>query len=315
MAKPAMARDAVRTLRHQIARMEGRLAEQLDLPGAAGPATAMLTTGAARLDAALGGGLPAAGLTDIHSAITRNAGAATGFALAMMSRAAAGKGMVAWIGTGEIFREAGHPYAPGIAERFGILPENLLLGETERLADVLWIAEEAAALGPLAGILLELGGSPPMLDLKTTQRLHRRALAASHPLFLLRQAAPAEPTAAPVRLIVAPLAAASRLTLRGPLHGSIGPPGFRVSVDKSRVSPPATFNLEWNLQTRSFEERDHVSAATDSVALAAAAADGSHSSPAFREVVALVPSPGGGALGGQPPGEQHPAHRRARHRR
>src|SRR5690606_36579311 len=120
---------------------------------------------------------------------------------------------------------------------------NLLLAEAEKLADVLWIAEEAANLGSLAGILLEVRGSPRHLDLTATRRLHRRALAAGHPLFLLRQAGHAEPTAAALRLVVAPMSAAPRLTLSGPLDGSIGPPGFQVSIDKSRTSPPAAFTL------------------------------------------------------------------------
>jgi protein ImuA len=326
MASAAVAREIIYSLRRQIAKIEGVLPERLEEPDEANaygvvsrqagrPVAATFATGAARFDASLGGGLPAAGLIEIHGAATREAGCAAGFALALAGMAAGQSGLLVWIATGEIVREAGRPYAPGLAQRFGTLPKNLLLAEAEKLTDVLWIAEEAANLTALAGILVEVRGSPHALDLTATRRLHRRALAARHPLFLLRQAGCAEPTAAPVRLMVAPAVAAPRLTLSGPLAGSIGPPAFRVSIDKSRTSPPAAFTLEWNLDARAFEERNHDPAAKNTGALAAAAADGTDLSPALRQVVAFPPAARNAAPGGQPPRGQRPAHRRARRAR
>ena len=65
-----------------------------------------------------------------------------------------------WIGTSEIFREAGFPYALGLARDFGIAPEALLFSEAPKLADALWIAEEAARLTALAAVVLEMRGNP-----------------------------------------------------------------------------------------------------------------------------------------------------------
>ena len=107
----------------------------------------------------------------------------------------------------------------------------------------------------LAAVILEIRGSPQRLDLTATRRLHARAQSAGRPVFLLRQAAEAEPTAAPVRLIVSSAPAAPRRTIAGPLAGSIGRPAFTVSIGKSRTALPGQFTLEWNPDEHAFEER------------------------------------------------------------
>src|SRR5690242_18772934 len=96
MASSAVARETIASLRHQIAKIEGRLAERLDgrLDGQGEdmdlvrhggvPKGNLLATGAERFDAALGGGLPGAGLTEIHAAGTRDASTAAAFVLALV---------------------------------------------------------------------------------------------------------------------------------------------------------------------------------------------------------------------------------------
>lgn len=270
MATHAVAREAVFALRREIAKIEGRLPEEL--APVAGPgeaivlrrngnalsANALLATGVERLDFALGGGLPKAALIEIHGAETRDAGAVAGFVLGLVSLILkdTDKSLpLLWIGTSEIFREAGFPYAAGLIRDFGIAPENLLFSEAPKLADALWVAEEAARLSALSAVLVELRGNPEKLDLTATRRLHRRAQEAGRPVFLLRQAGSAEPTAAPVRLVVAAAPAAPRLTLAGPLSSSIGTPAFRVSIGKSRSALPGEFIVEWNSHDLSFRER------------------------------------------------------------
>ncbi|MBN9038381.1 MAG: hypothetical protein J0H53_20140, partial [Rhizobiales bacterium] len=202
MAQEATARDVLSSLRRDIARVEGRLAETLVVRRHGAAAPDVLPLGAPRLDAALGGGLPAAGLVELHAAETRDAGAAAGFALALvaLSRREA-VGPLLWVATGEAFSEAGVPYAPGLAARFGVAPEALLTSAVRRLEDALWVAEEAAALGALRAVILEMREPAPRLDLTATRRLHRRAGGGGLPLYLLRQAGRPVPTAAPVRLV------------------------------------------------------------------------------------------------------------------
>lgn len=320
MAKAAAAQEAVCALRREIAKIEGRLAETLDRPED-DPATVLarrhgmpvllhLATGAARFDAALGGGIPAAGLTEVHGRLTRDAGAVSGLALAFAARAAGRRALV-WIATSEMLHEAGEPYLPGISAFCGIGAGQLLVAEAAKTADALWIAEEAANLEAIGAVILEMRGNPSALDLTATRRLHRRALAAGHPLFLLRHGAQAQPTAAPLRLIVSPAPAASRLTLAGPLRGSIGPPAFHVFIDKNRLSPQAAFLLQWNAVRRIFEEPSHEPATTDTGHLAALPVAGQDLSPETREIMAFPRSKKAASPRQHPPG-QRPAHRRAR---
>ncbi len=217
----------------------------------------MLRIGVGRLDTALSGGLPKAALSEIHGLETRDAGAVAGFALSLTSLILRQEPHlpVLWIGTSEIFREAGFPYARGLHGLFGIEPEQLLFSEAPKLVDALWIAEEAARMTALAAVILEIRGSPQRLDLTATRRLHARAQNAGRPVLLLRQAGGPEPTAAPVRLIVSAAPAASRDTIAGPLAGSIGRPAFTVSIGKSRTALPGQFTLEWNPDEHAFEER------------------------------------------------------------
>ena len=322
MASVAVAREAVFALRREIARIEGTLPEALTA-SAGGTvlrrkgmvlsegADAVLATGAEGLDSALGGGLPKAALTEIHGAETRNAGTVVGFALALAAllMRRAGKGLpLLWIGTSEVFHEAGLPYAAGLARAFGIDPKTLLLSSAPKLADALWVAEEAARLSALAAVLVELRGNPERLDLTATRRLHRRAQLAGRPVFLVREAAFAEPTAAPVRLIVAPAPAARRSTLAGPLAGSIGMPAFSVAIGKSRSSPAAEFVLEWNSHALAFQERQP----QDSRRLVPVSRPRADLAPASGSVVAFARGGHDAAAGGEPSRQQHPAHRRAR---
>jgi protein ImuA len=276
-------------------------------------------------DEALGGGLPRAGLVEIHGSQTRDTGAVAGFALALASlllKEGTG-GPLFWIGTAGIFSETGLPYLPGLYARFGIGPDAFLFSGPRRLRDALWIAEEAARLKALSATFLEIGGNPHRLDLTATRRLHRRALQAGRPLFLLREAGLAEPTAAPLRLVVAPARARPRSTLVGPLAHSIGPPSFTVGIGKSRNAASGEFILEWDAAERGFLERRHEDHGTENIGIVvSASSDRPHPAPAARTLLAFpnggpignsVGSPTGGggenAAHRQPPREQYKAHR------
>ena len=343
MATSAVARETVFALRRQIAKIEGTLPERLEAPAGAAPAgspldadvtprnptivrrgitvappDAFLRTGAGPLDAALGGGLPKAALSEFHGTETRDAGAVAGFALSLVSLILkqSPRLPVLWIGTAEIFREAGFPYARGLHAVFGIEPGQLLFSEAPRLVDALWVAEEAARMTALAAVILEIRGNPRQLDLTATRRLHARAQNASRPVFLLRQASEAEPTAAPVRLVLSAAPAAPRETIAGPLAGSIGRPAFTVTIGKSRAALPGQFTLEWNPDEHIFEERRGEEGrarewATNPVSVVSASRRREDPAAASGAILAF-PAIGSPAAGDQPSRPERPAHRRAR---
>jgi len=315
MASSAVARETFLALRRKIARIEGRLAERLEAPGetailpAARAATPRLRTGSVGFDAALGGGLPLAGLTEIHGCAMRDAGAVVGFTLGLI-RLLPSMGPVLWIGISETFFEAGRPYAPGLAAQFGLPATRLVLGEAPKLAEALWMAEEAASTGVFAAILLELRGSPTMLDLTATRRLHRRAVFAGHPLFLIRNAGMPQPTAAPIRLRVAAGSAGERTIFSRPLTGSIGPPAFRVTIDKNPAALQASFTMEWS--NGAFHERKEASRrAAHPGAMVPASPGGADHASASRPIVAFPRDERHAASGVQPARQQHAVRRRA----
>jgi protein ImuA len=331
MATSAVAREAVLSLRRTIAKIEGRPAERLVAPTSAcattvlrrgaGPgfeasaeenAEGRLATGAERLDLALDGGLPMAALTEIHGPAARDVGAASSFALALAGRLCQHRrergtaGPVLWIGAGPAFAEAGFPYAPGLARLVGLGADDLLFCAAAKLADALWVAEEAARLEALSLVLVEVRGNSAGLDLTATRRLHRRAQIAGRPVLLLRQAAIAEPTAAPARLLVATAPAALRATLAGPMPGTLGHPAFAVTIGKGRAPFPGPFFLEWNQNELSFRERRP----QDAGAVVPAPAGRADPAPEAGSIVAFAPV--GRASGGpdrQPPRHERPADR------
>ena len=207
------------------------------------------------LDAALGGGWPVTGLGELHAGAARDAGALSGFAtgvLALLSRARPGP--VFWILAGTAAGEAGLPYGPGLAD-LGLDPGRLLLAAPRRLADALWIAEEAAGCAGLCAVVLELRAPAARPDLKETRRLHLRAGTSGLPLLLLRHdGAPAPPTAAPVRLSILPSPAGTDVGAgAGGLPGAIGPPGFCIRVERNRSGPSGGLHhLVWKSHERRF---------------------------------------------------------------
>ncbi|WEX09702.1 hypothetical protein [Chelativorans sp. AA-79] len=327
MARMAMAQEKIFALRREIARIEGTLPERLVAPEAGSAVvlrrgisavregrSAFLGTGVPGLDSALAGGVPQAALTEFHSLETRDAGATAGFALALVSllrktdSQRQGKSAVCWIGMANLFREAGFPYAPGLERQFGLSPGDLLFSTAEHLADALWIAKEAARLKDFCAVVLEIRGNPARLDLTATRRLHRRAQEAGRPVFLIREGALAEPTAALVRLEVSAAPAVPRRTVAGPLGDAIGHPAFTVVIGKSRTARPGRFILEWNPDEHSLREIRPA----HSRALVPASGHRPYLPAAGGTVVALRPAATAPTAGDQQPREERPTHRRPR---
>lgn len=276
MATGVMVRETICALRRAVRAIEERPAETLGGQGVtvrrfdAGSETAgRIETGLAAFDAALGGGLPLAALSELRTDETRQAGAATGFALALASLAADSARPLLWVAATDTLAEAGLPHAPGIAALVGLA--RFIVAPARTLAQALWVAEEAAACGAVGAVLVELRGNPARLDLTATRRLDRRAQASRRPVFLLRHAAEPEPTAAPVRLHVA----AAPYARGDPLFPFGG--AFAVTVEKSPAARQLSVLMEWNADERRFRD-----AAPHHGAVVSPPAGRSHPAPASR---------------------------------
>lgn len=275
MASRAVSKELLRDLRRQIAAIEDdtpRLQPGSDIGdgGSApmGSATLLreggrvieglrftraqrVSTGDEEADRLMGGGLPRAALSEVIAPETRDTGAAMALAMALALRAGPSGGPsrphapLLWATTRQAFSEAGMPWAPGLAELLGLDSQRLLVAAVPRLADLLWIAGEAAPLAGLCAVILELRGNPAACDLATTRRLHMRARQAGRPVILLRQAARPEASAALLRLLVRAAPSAAITAFGVPVDGTIGNPAFHLTVDKG--APERTdLILEWN---------------------------------------------------------------------
>ncbi|KQT52702.1 hypothetical protein ASG43_19870 [Aureimonas sp. Leaf454] len=230
-----------------MAAILGTSLHRLEAPAAATP-EAPASEGSER--PGLAEALSSEGLTEIHATQTRGGGSAAGLVLALASRlGATARRPLLWISQGFGLHEAGRLYAPGLLA-FGFDPGGLVQVETDRLEEAVWAAEEAARSSVVACAVLEIRGNPRKLSLDGTRRLHVRARAAGVPLFLLRQGAVPEPTAAPLRLRVEGGAALGVQALGPAGERLIGHPVFSVAVEKSRDGRARRLLLEWNPHDR-----------------------------------------------------------------
>ncbi|MBB4479599.1 ImuA family protein [Rhizobium etli] len=267
MAQNALARERLFALRETIARLEGKpapafaAAEREALAEGRKTRQGVLPSlpfGVELLDRALEGGLSLDAITEFRSALSRDAGAASGLAMAVAARlqkqeSDAGRLMpLLWIGDAVGTLEAGRPYAPGLRD-FGLSPERFLHAAPRKLDEALWLAEAAVESAAFSVVILEVRGNPVHFGLTESRRLSLRAHAARRPLFVVRQAGAEEASSAALRLHVEPGPSGLRPLPDGSkLAGSIGNPIFRLTLEKSRNPAPLSFLLEWSPHEREF---------------------------------------------------------------
>ena len=183
MAQNALARERLFALRETIAKLEGKPAPALaaaerealaaekggEVPERNGLGL-RLPLGVALLDEAMEGGLPLDAITEIRSALFRDAGAASGFALAAatllqrVEEEASDCSPILWIGDPVSTMEAGLPYAVGLQD-FGLRPERFLQALPRKLDEALWLAETALESGAFSVVILEIRGNPAHVGL------------------------------------------------------------------------------------------------------------------------------------------------------
>ncbi len=215
-----------------------------------------------QIDAALGGGLTRAALHEVMSAGSADAAAAIGFVTGLSLRAGrGGKGPkdaetavdavrpVLWVRqtAGEV--ETGKLYPHGLLE-MGLDPRSLIQVRLKDATGVLRAGMEGAACEALGCVVIEVWGSPKILDLTATRRLALRAEQSGVPVFLLRFCARVEPSAAATRWQIRALA--SR-----PLEADApGHPAFDVTLLRQRAGVCGlNWQMEWNRDRQHFEEQ------------------------------------------------------------
>lgn len=277
----ALRRDiAIIEGRSPILEGDGRLADDgVSLAAVDREEGARVPFGVAALDRKLGGGLPLGALHEFRCEETRATGSLTGFAAGILAGIVAAKRRpILWIEEEMALSEAGLPFGPGFA-RFGLDPAKLLIVRARRPEEALWAFEEGLRCTGLAAVLAVIRGAPKALDLTASRRLALRAGTGGVTGLLLRQAGTPEPGAASTRWRISSLPAG---TMDGFAEG-VGRPAFRAELEKNRLGPVGSFDLEWHHDRGSFA----TAAAADSVARPAIPSYRPADAPPVREVVAF----------------------------
>jgi protein ImuA len=230
----------------------------------------------------LGAGIPEVALrrATLHEITAREAGdgaSALAFALALALRA--NLGGKAWPSPpqhGRILivledmsgQETGLPYGHGLAG-LGLDPGRLLMLVARRPVEALWAIEEGLRSGVLAAVIGVFARLPRAYDLTASRRLVLAARGGGMPALLAiigeGGAASHIASAAETRWQIA-----ARPSTRG-LAGEPTSPAFTAELLRRRGGEPATFDLDWNHDTRSFDH--NLSRTPLSRTLAAASAD------------------------------------------
>jgi protein ImuA len=181
--------EQVGVLRDVIARLEGDGAAATHFADPRPLGTPGIRLGRdLALDGVLRGGLRRGALHEIVAARPGDAGAASGFALALAARFAAGThAPVVWILEDAARAETGHPYAPGLRAH-GIDPDRLIVVGTANGQDSLWAMEEALKCRAVGAVVVDLWRTKSY-DLVASRRLVLAAQASGTPGLLVRAGA------------------------------------------------------------------------------------------------------------------------------
>jgi protein ImuA len=199
----------------------------------------------APIDATLGGGLACGALHELAPATPIHLAAASGFAIALATRAGGTRGQVLWVATDFAAREDGGPYGPGL-DLLGLPAGCLLMLRVPRPVDVLWAMEEALRCRALACAVAELTGDGAEADLTATRRLALAARGSCGLGLLLRHRATTVPSAAATRWQIA--AGASEPDA----YGGLGRARFDLTLSKNRRGPSGRWIVTWDHHARVF---------------------------------------------------------------
>jgi len=207
-------------------------------------------------DSVLGGGLLIGALHEIFA----DDAAASGFAVCAAQRVSGTKRML-WIIQDFSALEYGTLAPTGFAE-LGIDPSRLLMLRVANAEDALRAAVDALSCYGLGTVILEIAGNPKVLDLVASRRL---VLAAQHKtvtVFLLRQGAVAEPSAAQTRWQIR--------SDRSTATDDWGTPRFAAELVRNRQGKTGHWVMEWNCDDGVFRKPDDQAAHSGFVVRASA---------------------------------------------
>ena len=204
------------------------------------------TLGLPEIDGALGGGLPRAALHEVFAIRSGDSAAASGFGLGLALRSGERGRKIIWVRQDMAAHDQGELNPIGLLE-FGGDPEAMLLVRTPDALATLRAGNEALRCAALGAVVIEIWGTPKILDLTATRRLSHAAAQSGIGVFLIRSAAEPHPSAAMSRWGVRALAS---LPLEA---GAPGAPRFAIDLLRHRAGfPSRCWHVEWDRDQLAF---------------------------------------------------------------
>jgi protein ImuA len=209
-------------------------------------ASSRIPLGHTAADLCLKGGLERGVLHEVFAGLGQEA-AATGFVVGLAARVTARKRLL-WIRQDFSALEFGELSATGLLE-FGLDPERLLLLCVGDAADALRAANDALSCAALGAVVIEIPGTPKILNLMASRRLTLACAQKNVTAFLLRFNAEPEASTAETRWLV-------RAAASPPQTENWGHPGFEASLVRNRHGRTGEWVMGWSCDEGLFKETD-----------------------------------------------------------
>ncbi|HEX4158907.1 MAG TPA: hypothetical protein VHY79_10555 [Rhizomicrobium sp.] len=200
-------------------------------------AQARVALGHGGADICLRGGLLKGTLHEVFPAVAGDEAVAAGFVVALAARAAESR-RILWLRPDFAALEHGEISATGLLE-LGLDPGRFLLLRAPDVTAVLRAGVDALSCAALGALVIEIPGSPRVLDLSASRRFVLAAQESGVTAFLMRLDAEAEPSAAETRWLVR-AASSHAITFPPPRAGEVRPKAEEGGV-VVRTSPSARF--------------------------------------------------------------------------
>jgi protein ImuA len=203
--------------------------------------------GVSRLDGVLSGGLKVGALHEIF-AVPSHEGAAIGFAAGLAIRLG---GPLLWIRQDYAGLEFGELAAPGLFE-LGLDPSRVLLLRVSDATGALRAAADALTCAALGVVVIELAGTPKLLDLTAYRRLALGAGISGVTVLLLRLAAAPGIGGAETCWLIRSVPSVSS----GGEDADWGHPVFGAELQRNRHGPSGHWIVAWSCDDGVFRPAD-----------------------------------------------------------
>lgn len=199
-------------------------------------------------------GLQRGAVHEIFADEAGDAGAATGFAIALALRATSVHSPILWLEEDFTSLENGFPYAPGL-QNIGIDPQRLVIIRCASPQDVLKAASDSLGIRGTGAVIIAPWSNPKCLDLTASRKLLLTAQQTDVPAFLLRLGASPGENAAVTRWLIRSAPSQSSGA------NSQGHPMFDATLIRNRQGMTGHWTLQWESDYHVFRQIEPVSGA------------------------------------------------------